>query len=151
MEDAYLQGVPKTRIATNNGVTEQSLRRHLKEHLPELLAMAREAEQTQRGMGILDRIEDLQRRTLAILEATEGTEKKGVALAAIREARANLELIGEVTKELDRKPTLNLHLNPEFIQVRTAIVQAVEPYPEARDALSRAMLQLESEASNGIN
>jgi hypothetical protein len=111
--------------------------------------MVRDHERASRADSVLDRIEDLQRRTLAILEATEGTEKKGVALAAIREARANLELIGEVTKELDRKPTLNLHLNPEFIQVRSAIVQAVAPYPEARDALSQAMLQLEESIPYG--
>ena len=39
-------------------------------------------------------------------------------------------------------------LNPQYIAVRTAIVQAVEPYPEAREAISQAMLELEE--SNGL-
>jgi hypothetical protein len=63
--------------------------------------------------------------------------------------RRNLELIGEVTKELDRTPTLNLHLNPQYIAVRSAVQQAVEPYPEVAEAISRAMLQLEESEERG--
>jgi hypothetical protein len=73
------------------------------------------------------------------LEATEETHDHRVALAAIREARGNLELIGEVTKELDRTPTLNLHLNPEWMELRTVIVGALEPHPDARGAVLRAL------------
>jgi len=53
--------------------------------------------------------------------------------------RHNLELIGEVTKEINRTPTLNLHLNPEWVELRTAIVLALEPYSEAKDAVVRAI------------
>lgn len=147
IEDAFIDGMPKRRIATQYGVTEQALRRHLREHLPALLAIARDAEREARADSLLDRIEALQSRTLAILEATEQTHDHRGALAAIREARGNLELIGEVTKELDRTPTLNLHLNPEWIELRTVIVQALEPHTEARDAVVRAIEG--SEAGNG--
>lgn len=60
-------------------------------------------------------------------------------LGAFRELRANLELIGEVTKELDRTPTLNLHVNPEWIELRTVIVRALEPHPEARESFLHAI------------
>jgi hypothetical protein len=76
---------------------------------------------------------------LAILEATEETHDHRVALAAIREARGNLELIGEVTKELDRTPTLNLHLNPQWIELRTMIVGALEPHTEAKESVLKAI------------
>jgi hypothetical protein len=143
IEDAFIAGTPKRRIAAQYGVTEQAVRRHLREHLPALLALARDAERASRADSLLDRIEALQSRTLTILEASEETNEHRTALAAIREARGNLELIGEVTRELNRTPTLNLHLHPEYIAVRTAIVQAVEPYPEVREALSQAMIQIE--------
>ena len=139
MEDAFIAGTPKRRIAAHYGVTEQALRRHLREHLPELLALARDAERAARADSLLDRIEALQSRTLAILEATEQTQDHRVALAAIREARGNLELIGEVTKELDRTPTLNLHLNQEWIELRTVIVRALDPHPDARESVVRAI------------
>jgi hypothetical protein len=149
IEDAFLAGQAKRRIAAHYGVTEQALRRHLREHLPTLLALARDAERASRADSLLDRIEDLHSRTEAILTELEDTDLHGAKLAAIREMRRNLELIGEVTKELDRTPTLNLQLNPQYMAVRTAIVQAVEPYPEAREAISQAMLGLEE--SNGLS
>ena len=132
IEDAFIAGVPKRRIATRFGVGEKAVRHHIREHLPALLALARDAERASRADSLLDRIEALQSRTLAILQATEETHDHRVALAAIREARGNLELIGEVTKELDRTPSLNLHLNPEWIELRTVIVGALDRHPDAR-------------------
>jgi len=132
IEDAFIAGVPKRRIATRFGVGEKAVRHHIREHLPALLALARDAERAARADSLLDRIEALQSRTLAILEATEETQDHRVALSAIREARSNLELIGEVTRELDRTPTLNLHLNPEWIELRTVIIGALDRHPDAR-------------------
>jgi hypothetical protein len=139
IEDAFIAGTPKRRIASHYGVSERAVRYHLREHLPALLALARDAERAARADTLLDRIEALQSRTLAILEATEEEGEHRTALAAIREARSNLELIGEVTKELNRAPTLNLSLHPEYVEARTLIVQALGPYPEAREAVVKAL------------
>jgi hypothetical protein len=139
IEDAFIAGMPKRRIATRYGVGEKAVRHHIREHLPTLLALARDAERASRADSLLDRVEALQRRTLAILEATEETDDHRTALAAIREARSNLELIGEVTKELDRTPTLNLHLNPEWIELRAVIVGALDRHPGARSEILRAI------------
>ena len=139
IEDAFIAGTPKRRIASHYGVSERAVRYHLREHLPALLALARDAERAARADTLLDRIEALQSRTLAILEASEETNEHRTALTAIREARGNLELIGEVTKELNRAPTLNLSLHPEYIEARTLIIQALGPYPEAREAVVKAL------------
>jgi hypothetical protein len=139
IEDAFIAGTPKRRIASHYEVSERAVRYHLREHLPALLALARDAERAARADTLLDRIEALQSRTLAILEATEETNEHRTALTAIREARGNLELIGEVTKELNRAPTLNLSLHPEYVEARTLIVQALGPYPEAREAVVKAL------------
>jgi hypothetical protein len=127
-------------------VGEKAVRHHIREHLPPLLALARDAEQASRADSLLDRIEALQSRTLAILEATEETHDHRVALSAIREARSNLELIGEVTRELDRAGTINLALNPEWLEIRGVIIAALEPHPTARDSVLRA---LEGVGNNG--
>jgi hypothetical protein len=108
-------------------------------HISELISLAADAERAAKGDSLLDRIEALQSRTEAILTELEDTELHSAKLAAIREMRRNLELIGEVTKELDRTPTLNLHLNAEWIEIRTAILHALEPYSEARESVLRAI------------
>jgi predicted transcriptional regulator len=127
-------------IAERFALSKTAVSRHVTGgHISELLSLADDAERSAQADTLLDRIEDLQARTLAILEASEETREHGTALSAIREARRNLELIGEVTKELNRTPTLNLHLNAEWIELRTAIVEALEPHLEARESVLRAI------------
>ena len=139
IEDAFIAGTPKRRIASHYGVSERAVRYHLRKHLPPFSPLPGMPSVLLGRTRLLDRIEALQSRTLAILEATEETGEHRTALAAIREARGNLELIGEVTRELNRTPTLNLSLHPEYIEARTLIVQALAPYPQAKDAVVRAL------------
>jgi predicted transcriptional regulator len=143
MEDAFIVGQAKRRIASHYGVTERAVRHHLREHLPALLALARDAERAARADTLLDRMEALQSQTLAILDAPEDQR---TALAAIAQARRNLELIGEVTRELDRGATINVALNPEWLELRGVIIAALEPHPTARDSVLRA---LEGVGNNG--
>jgi hypothetical protein len=125
-------------VAERFDVSYQAVNRH-KQHIPELLAKASQAEQIAEADSLLDRLEDLQRRTEAVLSSVEGTENYGATLGAIREMRRNLEIIGEVTKELNRQPTLNLVANPEWLEIRAVIVGALEPHPGAQDAVLTAL------------
>jgi predicted transcriptional regulator len=145
MEDAFIVGQAKRRIASHYGVTERAVRHHLREHLPALLALARDAERAARADTLLDRMEALQSQTLAILDAPEDQDEHGTALAAIREARRNLELIGEVTRELDRAGTINLELTVEWQEVKAVLVNTLASYPEAQQAVFNAL----EEAPNG--
>ncbi len=126
-------------IADSYGLSETALKRHGKDHLPELLVKAKNAVEVAEADDLLSRIEALHSRTLAVLEAVEGTEQHGTALAAIREARSNLELIGRITRELDERPTVNLYMNPEWLELRTLIIGSLEPHQEAREAVLKAL------------
>ncbi len=139
IEDAFLAGTSKRRIAAHYAVSEQAVRRHVREHLPALLSMARDAEQAARADTLLDRVEALYGRTEAILEAAETERELGLALQAIRECRGNLELLGRVTKELQDTPTLNLYMSPQWVELRTTLIDALEPHPEAVDTVLRAL------------
>jgi hypothetical protein len=142
MEDAFIAGQAKRRIASQHGVSERAVRYHMREHLPALLALARDAERAARADSLLDRMEALQSQTLAILDAPEDQR---TALAAIAQARRNLELIGEVTKELDRAGTINLELTVEWQEVKAVLVNTLASYPEAQQAVFNAL----EEAPNG--
>ena len=133
-------------IARKYGVSEDAVSRHVKAgHVSQLLALAADAERAARADSLLDRIEALHSRTLAILEAVEGTDEHGTALAAIREARRNLELVGEVSRELDRAGTINLELTVEWQEVKAGLVNTLASYPEAQQAVFNAL----EEAPNG--
>jgi hypothetical protein len=142
MEDAFIAGQAKRRIASQHGVSERAVRYHMREHLPALLALARDAERAARADTLLDRMEALQSQTLAILDAPEDQR---TALAAIAQARRNLELIGEVTRELDRTASINLELTVEWQEVKAVLVNTLASYPEAQQAVFNAL----EEAPNG--
>jgi DNA-binding transcriptional ArsR family regulator len=127
-------------IASQFGLNYSAIGRHVSSgHISELIAMAADAEQAAHADTLLDRIEALQRRTEEALTKAEESEDAFATFRGISEMRRNLELIGEVSKQLDRKPTVNLHLNPEWIEVRTNIVLALERHPEARESVLRAL------------
>jgi hypothetical protein len=126
-------------IAERWGVSHGAIRRHRQEHLPALLARAKEAVEVAQADSLLERVEGLYKRTETILDTVEESQEWGLALSAIRECRSNLELLGRVTKELESAPTLNLTLNPEYLEVRAIIVQALGPYPDARQAVADAL------------
>jgi hypothetical protein len=141
MEDAFIAGQAKRRIASQHGVTERAVRYHMREHLPALLALARDAERAARADTLLDRMEALQSQTLAILDAPEDQR---TALAAIAQARRNLELIGEVTRELDRAANINLELTVEWQEVKAVLVNTLASYPEAQQAVFDALEEVPS-------
>jgi hypothetical protein len=101
--------------------------------------MARAAEEVAEADDLLGQVQDLQARTLAILEAAEGSNQHRTALSAIREARSNLELLAKLLGELDERPVVNLNVSPEWLELRAVIVGALEPYHEARGAVLRAI------------
>ena len=65
------------------------------------------------------------------------------ALAAVREARGNLELIGKLLGELDERPAVNLLVSTEWMAARAALLSALGPYPDARAAVAGRLLALE--------
>ena len=136
---ALVAGEPYRSVANRyESLSQASVQRHSENHLPATLSKAKEAEMVAHADDLLEQVRDLQVRTFAILEAAEASEQHRTALSAIREARANLALIGEITKELDRG-TIKLELSPEWLELRGVIVAALEPHPAARDSILRAL------------
>src|SRR5947209_3631180 len=93
--DAALVAVePYRHLAAHSGTSTGVLQRHKEEHLPAALVYAKEVEVVAQADDLLAQVRDLQRRTLRILDGAEKAGDRRTALAAIREARGNLELLG---------------------------------------------------------
>ena len=111
--------------------------RHKTEHLPAHLLKAREVEEAAQADDLLEQVRNLQTHAIDILERAEKTGDLRTALAAISQARGNLELLGKLAGELDERPVVNLNVSAEWLELRTVIVGALEPHPAAhRDVLS---------------
>ena len=105
---------------------------------PVKLVKAQEAEEVTQADDLLDQVRDLRAGALAILGKAEEAGELS-ALAAIREARGDLELLAKLLGELDERPVVNLSVSSEWLELRAVIVGALESHPEARGAVLRAI------------
>jgi hypothetical protein len=124
-------------------VTEQSIRRHKADHLPAALTKAQDAAEVAQADDLLAQVRDLQAKALSILATAEAQGDLRTALAAIREARGNLELLAKLLGELDERPQVNIVLAPEWLAIRAAIMAALAVYPEARQAVVERLASAE--------
>ena len=136
---ALVSGAPYRSVAKRFGLSESAVYRHKIEHLPAHLLKAREVEEAARADDLLEQLRHLQAHTLDILERTEKAGDLRIALAAISQARGNLELLGKLAGELDERPVVNLNVSPEWLELRTVIVGALESHPAAHTAVLRAL------------
>jgi hypothetical protein len=143
IDAALISGIPLRDIAGQHSVSKSALERHKAGHLPAHLAKARDAGEVARADNLLSQVRYLQDRTLAILTASEDAGELRTALAAIREARGNLELLAKLLGELDDAPRMNVIVSTEWLTIRTTMMEVLSPYPEARSAVADALLGLE--------
>jgi hypothetical protein len=139
IDEALVSGGPYRSVAKRFKLSESAVYRHKTEHLPAHLSKAREAEEVARADDLLEQVRHLQSHALNILERAEEAGDLRIALAAISQARGNLELLGKLAGELDERPVVNLNVSPEWLELRAVIVGALEPHPAAHRAVLRAL------------
>jgi hypothetical protein len=139
VDQALVGDASNRSVASLYDVSEAAVRRHAANHLPTKLVMAEKAGEIAEADALLDQVQDLHSRTLAILQEAETTKQHRTALSAIREARSNLELLAKLLGELDDSPKVNLTISPEWVELRAVIVGALEPYRDARADVLRAI------------
>jgi hypothetical protein len=148
IDAAIVSGAPSRRIAVRYGVGATSIRRHARAHLSPAIVAAQDAVEEERGQTLAERLEGLYVRAHRILEAAESGHSGTLGLAAIRELRGIAELLGRLSGELrPDSPTvqvLNLQAAPEWVAARTALLDALAPYPDARLAVVEALRALPS-------
>jgi len=137
--DKYLvEGEPYRSIAKQFSLSDAAVYRH-KSHLNGTLIKAHEAQKITHAGNLMEQITNLQSRALNILSKTEEAEDWRAATGAIREARGCLELLGKLAGELKEGQTVNVIVSPQWVELRTTIIKALEPHPEAKFTVLRAL------------
>ncbi len=144
IDEALVAGESSYALAARySSLSRAAIQRHGENHLPAKLVMAQAAEEVAQADTLLDQVRDLQRRALDILNKAEEAGELRTALGAIREARGNLELLAKLLGELDERPSVNVLVSAEWVMVRTAMMEALGPYPQARVAVAERLSELE--------
>ena len=121
------------------GISEDALKRHREKHLPGALAKAENITEVVKADALLEDVKSLRKKALGILETAEEAGDLKTALLGIREARSCMELLAKVEGQLKDTPQVNFILSAEWIELRTLIITALDPYPEAKEAMVLAI------------
>jgi hypothetical protein len=146
VDQALVNHRPFRRISVQFGVSLSAVIRHHDDHLPATLAAATAAEETARADDLLDQVKGLRNKALSLLLAAEKSGDLKTALMGVREARACVELLAEMMQAIDRRPTLNVLLSPEWLQVRAVVLDVLRDDPGRRLALVERLEALERPA-----
>lgn len=143
---ALVNGVPGNAVAAKYRVSEDAVARHRGNHLPAALAHARAAEDVARADDLLGQLQQLQADARRIGGKAEQAGDLKTALMGIRELVRIVELTAKMVGELDERPQVTLVTAPEWLAVRTALLEALRPFPEARTAVAARLAALERTA-----
>ena len=152
--DKLLLDKPNFRaISRQFDVGRKPLENHLSNHISDELLKSQDAKDALQADNTFSeyqaakaRIEALSKKTYDLLAKAEVTENHNACIGYIREARGQegelreqRKLLAELEGKLATQPTINITLNAEWIELRTVIVQALDPYPQAKEAVVLAI------------
>ncbi len=145
IDRALVGGEPVEQIARRYPpLSATSIRRHRAGHIGQTIAKAEAVKEAAHGDDLLDQVHRLKSKAVSLLLKAEAAGDFRTALSGIREARSCLEILLEVEGELNRATNVNVLIaSPDWIATRGALLTALRPFPEARQAVVAELLKLE--------
>ena len=129
-------------IARQFGLSKDALARHKESHIPELLLKSQDVKDSLQADNLLTQLQEARARAIELLDmaiSAGDTKVYGPPSSYLSEIRQQIKLWAELEGRLASQPQVNILVNPEWIQLRTVIINALEPYPEARQAVLNAI------------
>ena len=151
IDHAIVEGVPYRVIAHQFHVSKDAVYRHAKNHIPKQLAQAHAAAEATRADDLLERARAYEAKAVALLRKAEAQGDFNTALRGIREARQGLELLARMRGELEAQGNIRVNILelPELRIVLDVIYQALKPYPEAREAVRKGLIEAAEQMEGG--
>jgi primosomal protein N' len=138
-----IEKIPLETLSKAYGLSVTALHRH-KKHIPAHLTKAQEAKETAAADSLMNRVAGLNTKAEEIYSKALEADNLTAAVAAVRELRGITELYAKITGELTAQTVNNIIIMPEWLTLRTAILNALELYPEARQAVIEAVGRVEA-------
>ena len=139
------------RIATRYAVTESAIRGHKSNHLKVRMLKAaerREDADIRTAIDVVGQLRAINGASLTILKEARDARDGDLALKAIDRIQKQIELQAKLIGELQQEGTTNITISPEWVQIRTVILTALQPHPDARMAVATGLASLEGGSSH---
>jgi hypothetical protein len=153
-------GRPLARIAKKYGVSITAAFRHKRKLPPQLKAALaghalRPAEDLEKlrieeSESLLSHLAAQRARLLISQDAAMEAEQFGLVAQLASGVHRNLELVGKYLGEFashSTQTTISILITPEYLDLRTALLRALQPYGDARRAVAATLHQVEQKAA----
>jgi hypothetical protein len=157
IDEALAEGLSLRAVARGFGFTPSqatgSIARHKRDHVDQaLVRLGERVRVAEDGADLAERVvgraEAIYARTEQLLDKAE---EDGARISTLRDLLAELrkanESFAKVSGVIDTSPTttvVNLIASPEWLRLRAALLDALEPHPEALGAVVERVRALES-------
>jgi hypothetical protein len=107
-------------------------------------AYARAKDQAARSSTetVADQAEKVRRMLFSLLDRAERGGDRRTMLSAFREIRGYLDLIGRLQKAEPALGRTDIATSEEWARIRGVLIDALSPFPKAREAVARALCTL---------
>jgi hypothetical protein len=159
---ALVRGVAVRALARRYKVGSDSIYRHAKAHLPPQLRAAllagpdtdidldklRDTE----SQSLLANLISIRRRLFASLDVAEEFGDGTMISRVAGQLHHNLEITGKLLGDLSVGGTTitNVLVMPAYVEMRVELVRALQPYPEARQAVAAVLHTIEHRAADDM-
>jgi len=129
-------------ISRELAVSEDALSRHKEKCIITALSATPNTKDVINGDNLLTQLQAAREETLKLLDmAIEAgnTKTYGAPSNYLAELRQQIKLWAELEGRLSSQPQITIISSPQWIELRTLIITALDPYPDAREAVVRAL------------
>jgi glycine cleavage system pyridoxal-binding protein P len=148
IDRAAIAGASYRAIAGQFGVSRIALLRHKADHLLAELVKAQQAEEVTQATDLLSMVTERDAKAWALSQAAEADGDRKTAGQMLRISLVSLELLARLRGELDERAVVNVLVMPDYLEARTVLLRALQPYAEARVAAAAALQQLEAQSGH---
>ncbi len=141
IDKAIVAGQSCREISASFGVSPDAAQRH-KPHLAKAVVRAAEAREEKGALDVLQQLKDINKAALDVLETARKDKDGELQLKAIDRIQKQIEMQAKLLGDLDDSPSVNITINPQWIELRAVIVQALEPFPDARQAVAKVLCEV---------
>ena len=119
---------------------EEARRRETEEVKDEVASAAKEgmAARLENAASFIDQLKEVRAKAANLLDLAEASQDMRAAGTFLKELREQIRLMAELEGRLASQPQITIINNPEWVELRT-VISALEPYPEAREAVVHAI------------
>jgi len=137
-----LSGTSFRDIAGQFDLSKTALARHKESHIPELLSKSEDIKEVVNADNLLAQLQEARTSALDLLDkaiAAGDTKVYGPPSSYLSEIRQQIKLWAELEGRIAAQPQITIINNPEWIELRTVIIQALDDFPQAKEAVVNAI------------